>query len=275
MQFYFYNSYQQSPVGFQESWIASGKQALELVESNWCQNQELNSALFHSGAACLVGRGTGGEDYFLIRNVTVKDETGRKWYIYMGVEGDPSERQDFCALVRGILMEHDRFRQVLAECFRPRKGTLSYALDAGKFWTYVAGTAQKPVKTDEFYDQDHVFTNKLRAALESMEDPALRGAALLVPDGTYQNFINQNPVFQGRKIGQQIPAKAFACLLNRDPALLDMAEEPEPVKPEEQTSRLRAMANFVRNMRERFFLLLLIGTVGTFVMVRIFGQKGV
>lgn len=229
MKFYFFNSYHQSLMGFQLTWISTGEQTLQLAKANRCGTPELQNALFHSGAVCLVGRSAGDVDYFLLRKINVTDPEGRVWYINMAVEADVSERASFQTLVKAVLLRHEEFLRKLSGCFYAKNEDLSYELDSERFWAYVANTAQHPVEADSFYNMDNVFAGKLLKALTALETLASQEVSLLVPESTLAYFVNQNPVFQGKKIGQNISCKAFGYLLTKDPALYTLEEE-APVK---------------------------------------------
>lgn len=225
MKFYFFNSYHQSLMGFQLTLLATGDQSLQLAQANRCDTPELQSALFNSGAVCLLGKSADGADYFLLRKITVNDTEGRTWYINMAVESAPSDHGAFRGLVRSVLLHHEDFLGMLAECFQVRNEELSYEMDTARFWDYVARTARVPAAADSFYTTGNVFGGRLLKALADMKALGAQEVSLLVPESTSEYFVNQNPVFRGTEIGQCISCEAFGYLLARDPAVCTLEEE--------------------------------------------------
>ena len=247
-KFYFFNSYHQSPVGYQLTMIQSYEPELQMVKINKCDTQELQSALFNSGAVCLIGRSTDNVDYFLLRKITVTDADGRVWYINMALESDAVSRSDYLTTVRSIVLNNEKFTQILSECFRTQDEELSYQLDGTKFWAAMHQLAEAAA-ADDFYMNDSPHTAKLCDALSAMDTLAAQELALIVPESTMTYFLNQNPVFRSRKIGQTISHKAFAYLLVKDPAVYTYEDE-VPVQEtrkkidltEEQQENIRKVA---------------------------------
>lgn len=225
MKFYFFNSYHQSLMGYQLTWISTNETALTWAQSNRCDTQELQSALFNSGAQCMAGRAVGNKDYFLLRKIAVTDPEGRAWYINMAMEAEASESAQFRCLIRHILLDYGTFRKTLAECFYAQQEEQSYRLDTERFWAYVEGASTHMLPADDFYNQENAHAAKLRNALAALNTMTVSELALLVPESTLSYFLNQNAIFRGRRILHNLTAKAFKYLLDKDPALFSLEDE--------------------------------------------------
>lgn len=215
MKFYFFNSYEQSHSGFQLTHISTGAQQLQWKQSLECSTPELSSALFHSGARCLAGRSANGTDYFLLRGITVTDESQRKWYINLAFEGDESERGQYTALVRGILLEYDSFLSMLAGCFRVQDEELSYLLDADAFWNYIQQSTTQAIPLSSY--EKHSYVKPFLSFFSALEKPRTNTVLLLVPESSHSYFQRQNPMFRQLKVVTTTPPGLFDDLLSRNP----------------------------------------------------------
>lgn len=225
MKFYFFNTYHQSLMGYQLTWIATGETVLTLAQSNKCDTPELQSALFNSGAQCVIGKAERNKNYFLLRKNVIADREGRTWYINMALEAEDSEAVQFRSLICHILLDYETFRETLGDCFYAQQEEQSYGLDAERFWTYVQGTAEPLVAGDSFYDRSNSYVAELLNSLTAMETITASKLALLVPESTLNYFLNQNVIFRNRRILHNIPGKAFRYLLDKDPAMYSLEDE--------------------------------------------------
>lgn len=249
MKFYFFNTYHQSLMGYQLTWISTGETALTLAESNKCDTPELQSALFNSGAQCVIGKAAGNRNYFLLRKNVIADREGRTWYINMALEAEASEAGQFCSLIRNILLDYGTFCKALANSFYVQQEEQSYGLDAERFWAYVQGTAESLPADDSFYDRSNSYVAKLLNALTAMETIAASEVTLLVPESTLTYFLSQNVIFRGRRILHDIPGKAFRYLLEKDPAIYSLEDEkpvneskPQQLLTDEQQTAVKRIA---------------------------------
>ena len=101
MTLYFFNSYQQSPRGFQLSQLEAGDSQLELTDMQNIRSEEFRSLMNSSGAFCTIGF-VKNTHYLVFRNISVIDADSRKWYITLGVTSEKSEEQ-FVRLLQKLL----------------------------------------------------------------------------------------------------------------------------------------------------------------------------
>lgn len=212
MNFYFYTSYQQSPVGFQLSELTRGAQQAQLIRDEAIQSAQLRSLLTNSGAAFAVGCAE-DTDYLVIHNLSHIDADDRQWYISLGVSADKSCHEAFTDLVRKICLDYTGFLCQIGDWFRATPTQpLSYTVDAEALERWmdapVPETAGMP-----FFRSAHPVVEQFCAMLEKAGEGIERKLFVLVPESTVAYFFNQNPLFVGELPHYLFTSKEFGCLL--------------------------------------------------------------
>ncbi len=196
MKFYFYNSYQQSPVGYQVSGIKTGGRRLRLMPAGH-PDGTVGSCLKNSGARFILYRKKTGDYVMCARGLCVKsvpDE--RKWYINFAVTAKEEEFSRFREFTYKYYYRHQAFLEELAAWFKPEpEEELSYSLDVERFERYLS-----------------LGFSVTREELMAMEETRRRGVdwlanqlrkgeiGLLIPEADEEYFRRMNPAFGKMKI---------------------------------------------------------------------------
>lgn len=221
MTFYFFNSYQLSPIGFQLSCLAGWDSPLYPIQTDKIVPLEVQSVLTRSGAISALGYGEGFY-YYLLRGVCVTDDTGRQWYLNLALTADEESKPVFQFTVSKIFLDYPGFLSTLKKCFYPvSEGPLSYGIHS-QYLQEWAEVSQNP--SQEFYQTPHFATECFSALLSDVSDGTISHLLMLVPESTVNYFVTQNSCFSNDVPSYQFSADIFRLLLYRDGALFERTE---------------------------------------------------
>ena len=213
MKFYFCNSYQQSPTGFQYACLDTEDMALYPIDPAQIVPLQIQSVLTNSGARCLIGSADGNA-YFLLRGIEFTEETGRIWYINLAIVSD--DASEFKNAILKILTDYKTFCGVLMRTFRVTQAdALSYRIVPAALQEWLACEPPK-LWESPFYQENHFATNQFRAALGAAADSWQDPLFFLVPESTLGYFQKHNPVFSGNTPVYQLPSSIFQMLLDKN-----------------------------------------------------------
>lgn len=227
LNLYFYNSYQNSSVGYQLVRCDFATAELEVIDSNEITTIEARSAIMHSGARCVIGTNEDGISYFVLRGTDVTDLNGCPWYINMVIEADEDSNEEWAVAVKNILGNHDGFLEDIKGWFMPTEEDLSYAADMVKMAEFLLSDNETDMS---FYDCDNKVAQKYGKVLKELDKMNGAGLLMLVPEATVNYFYKQNTCFEGIEAVNVFSAKVFNGLLEKNTNALYEVEKPTPVK---------------------------------------------
>lgn len=267
MTFYFLNSYQQSPVGFQLSRLAPGADRLEPCSHKELPFEEFQSLMTSSGTSCAIGS---VEDtiYLVLHSLSFTDAESRQWYVTLGITADKGSREPFTGLVRKLFLDYTGFLGHLQNWFRATpEEPLSYAIDTEALQRWL----DAPVpEIGPFHQTAHPVVDQLRAMLEKAEKGIHRRLFLLVPESTVSYFFIQNSVFDGELPYFLFNAEEFYQLLLKEAALL---KEEEPSQQQKAAPPLWEQLGLTKEQFLRYVATGVIACAGFFAMVSHFVRK--
>lgn len=227
MTFYFHNSYQQSPVGFQLSKLPSDSTHLEKIAEGDIQPEEFRSIMTKGGIACAIGS-VNGTDYFVLHNISVEDSESRQWYITLGITAEETSRVMFEKLVRKLFLDYSGFFAAVQGWFiATPEQPLTYDIRATALREWINGPALD-IGEIRFYQEANPSVEQYRTMLDRLGKGICRRLFLLVPESTVAYFFTQNKVFDGELPYFLFHAEEFDKLLQMDTTLLDAEPEGTP-----------------------------------------------
>lgn len=196
MNFYFFNSYQQSYVGYQASCIRTGERRLHLM-SDGHPVGTVGSCLKNSGARFILYRNKNGDYVMCARGLCVESALdGRKWYINFAVIAHEEEFSQFQQFIYKYYYRHEAFLEELAAWFQPEpEAKLSYSLDVERFERYLSLDFSMP--ESEFMTMDETYQ---RGLAWLANQPGKEEIGLLIPEADEEYFRKMNPLFNRMKI---------------------------------------------------------------------------
>ena len=226
MTLYFFNSYQQSPTGFQLSQLEAGDSQLELTDMQNIRSEEFRSLMNSSGAFCTIGF-VKNTHYLVFRNISVIDADSRKWYITLGVTSEKSEEQ-FVRLLQKLFLDYSGFLTAVRDWFyvTPEQ-PLSYAVHADVLNAWLRGPVPQ-ISKNPFYLSSHSSVQQFRMMMRKIEEGIHRRIFLLVPESTVGYFYNQNTIFAKELPQFLFNSDEFFKLLLADKTLLNTKEQYTP-----------------------------------------------
>lgn len=212
MTFYFYNSYQGSPVGYQlVQWQDSSDQ-LEPIRTGEIPSEDLRSMFSYGGKAYAIG--CDGEcSYFIINNLLFRDNDSLEWYGSFCCCADKQSQVAFAKFVRKVLLDFDGFQNAYAGWFiATPEAELSFAVDVAA----VSKWLSEPFG-EKTSGTDHPVFKQFHAMLNDLAKGISRRLFLLVPESTVTYFFNQNPVFVKTVPQYLFSEREFTALLRGEP----------------------------------------------------------
>lgn len=227
MIFYFYNSYQGSPTGFQMTCWQNGMDKLERIRTEDIPSADLRSLFDYGGNAYALGC-DGNLFYFIVSDISYQDEDSRNWYSAFCVCADKAAEAEFVMTVRKILLNFAFFRKTYTGWFTATpEQELSYAINAAAVETWLSSLEQS-----EIPQMQHPVADQFRNMLTAMEQGITRRLFLLVPESTVAYFFRQNPVFDKTVPQYLFSDQDFQALLDGEPLPeLENAEEKNDSQP--------------------------------------------
>ena len=227
---YFYNSYQNSNIGYQLTKCDFATAELEVIDSNEITTDEARSAIIQSGTRCVLGTNDDGISYFVLRGIDVTDSNGRPWYINMVIEADEECSEEWAVAIRSILGNHEGFLEDIKGWFMPTEEALSYAADMVKMAEFLLNGNETDMS---FYDCDNKVAQKYGKILKGLKQMPEKGLLMLVPEATVNYFYKQNTCFEGIEAVNVFSVKVFNGLLEKNKSVLYEIEAPvkEASKP--------------------------------------------
>lgn len=230
MDFFFFNSYQQSPVGFQLSCLKAGASQLEKTNIQEILPEEFRSLMTNSGCSCAMGT-INGIDYLVMHSLSFADAESRQWYITMGITSEAESRETFLGVIRKLFLDYATFLEVLPKWFHATPtNPLSYEIDSDAVNNWLA---EPNPEFDGFMLTDNPVLNQFRSMLEKAKDDLSRRLFLLVPESTVAYFYTQNPLYDGELPHYLFNSKEFSQILQKEEDLLkeDTTEQPKTATP--------------------------------------------
>lgn len=263
MTLYFFNSYQQSPVGFQLSRLKADADQLELVGAQDILPEEFRSLMTSSGAACAVGSAE-DTDYLVMHSLSFTDADSRQWYVTFGVTSEKGSREAFTGLIHKLFLDYTGFLGALRDwfCAAP-DGPLSYSIQSDALRSWLDAPIPR-IADIPFYQTSHAVVDQFRAMLEKAEKGIHRRLFLLVPESTVAYFFTQNPLFDGELPHFLFNSEEFYPLLLKEDALL---EGEEPAEQQKTASPIWEQLGITREQFIGFVLTGVIAGVGFLTMV--------
>lgn len=220
MTFYFHNSYQQSPVGFQLSKIDVASEALTKITETDISSAEFRSLMINSGVTCAIGS-KGDTSYLVFHNLHVADTNAKQWYITLGVTAGPDSKKQFEEIVKKLFLDHSSFVSSLQNWFyETPEQQLSYAIHVDAFQQWLSLPAPN-IKALPFYQLDNPIVNQYRSLVDELKKGSNRRLFLLVPESTVAYFFTQHNVFNKELPHFLFNPDEFAKLLHKDATLLN------------------------------------------------------
>ena len=227
MTLYFYNSYQQSPVGYQLSRLTPDTDRLEMISYKEFPCEEFQSLMTSSGASCAIGS-VEDIDYLVLHSLSFSDAASRQWYVTLGVTSEKESKEQFICLIRKLFLDYTSLLRELQYWFRATpEDSLSYAIDAEALCRWLDAPAPE---IDSFFRTGHPVVDQFRAMLEKAENSLHRRLFLLVPESTVAYFFTRNPLFEGELPHFLFNSKEFYQLLLKEEALLNEETQPQKQK---------------------------------------------
>lgn len=228
MTFYFHNSYQQSPVGFQLSKINPDSDQLERIVEGDILPGEFRSLLINGGVTCAIGSAN-NIDYFVLHNISITDSESRQWYITLGFTANEASRATFERVIQKLFLDYSGFLAAVQYWFfATPEQPLSYDIHVAALREWMNGPAPNISKLP-FYQASNPVVDQYRSMLEKLGRGIGRRLFLLVPESTVAYFFTQNKVFDRELPHFLFNAEEFYKLLQTDATLLD-AEPKEAQK---------------------------------------------
>lgn len=220
MTFYFFNSYQQSPVGFQLAKLHTDSDQPEEIGGGDILPEEFRSLMMNGGTACAIGSAD-NRDYFVLHNISVTDSESRRWYITLGITAEEASRAMFEKVIRKLFLDYPGFLDAVQGwfCATPEQ-PLSYGVHAGALREWMNGPVPEIGKLP-FYQAADPVVDQYRAMLEKLGQGSGRRLYLLVPESTVAYFFTQNKVFDRELPHFLFNPEEFEKLLQADAALLE------------------------------------------------------
>ena len=231
MKFYFYNSYQNSPVGFQLSKCNDLDNNLALINSFDIKSEEIRSLLLNSGTVCAIGKTTQGHNYFVIKGISVADDEGVKWYVNIALESD-GIAEEYKAVVYNILTDYSDFKKICEKYMSATNGIdLSYNIDVAAFKEAILSMSVNE-RAAEFLSSAEPMISEIKDALENPDNKSL-----LVLEATEKYFASQNPVFNSKKFDLILDSDEFKNLLIKDVELFVSYQKVKTQKAEQKQAK--------------------------------------
>lgn len=224
MTFYFHNSYQQSPVGFQLSKLPSDFTHLEKIAEGDIQPEEFRSLMTKSGITCAIGS-VDGTDYFVLHNISFEDSESRQWYITLGITAAETTRTLFEKLIRKLFLDYSGFLSAVKGWFiATPEQPLTYDIHAATLREWI-NAPMPAIEELPFYQVANPSVEQYRTMLDRLGEGISRRLFLLVPESTVAYFFTQNKAFDGELPYFLFHAEEFDKLIQMDATLLDAGPE--------------------------------------------------
>lgn len=222
----FYNSYQNSYVGFQASQYMVGSSKLTTDNKDYSKYADTSGLLTNSGCTCAIGKSQNGNiNYFVYRGLNISDSKGREWYINLGIEADGESKEQFQRIITNLLLDFSSFEKNLKSWFiATPDNSFSYDLNFDHIDEYILRASQISIDKIEFYALDNPYTSKFRKMVSDITNDGINALLLLVPETTLSYFNKQNPFFQNIEKHYVFNADIFKGLVRHDKELLATQE---------------------------------------------------
>lgn len=214
----FYNSYQNSYVGFQESRYLIGSKELRTNDEKYSEYIETQKLLTKSGCTCALGNaGDDGKYYFVFRGLNTCDDQNREWYINLGIEADEESFQQFYNVVTNILLDFNGFNKSLEQWFvATPDSSFSYSLKYEGVEDYITSSDKVFAGDIDFYRIDSPYISKYKNMISDMDKITPGTLLLLVPETTQDYFHKQNSFFVNVKKQYVFDPVIFNGLIGHD-----------------------------------------------------------
>lgn len=266
MKFYFYNTYQNSPTGFQLSEYDEAEEKLKLITSGDIVNEELKSLFLYTGSVAAASSAS-GKDYFVIKNIDFADSENTEWNVNIAFEADTGDK-NYKTFVYNILVDYAEFKKLLAESIKTSdEAVLSYTVDFKTLKDWLTVQKDKDERTTDFYNSSNPLIKKLNTMLKS--DSKL---SLLVLEATENYFYKQNPIFSDNSFDLVLTSEEYKSILLKDEELLNSNRKISSEKQEPKT----APAEKEKDKHNKLIAATLITTgvlVGIYVVKKIVSRR--
>ncbi len=227
----FFNSYQNSPIGFQSSQYLLGSKELMVDGEGFSKLTETEKLLTNSGCSCALGKTEKGQkQYFVYRGLCACNENGINWYINFGIESDEKSSEIFYNLITDLLLDFNSFKNSLKNWFiATPDDSFSYNLNFDYIDRYFSEEKKISIDDIEFYGISNPYIDRFKKMLLNMRKSTSDSLVLLVPETTLNYFNNQNQFFKNIEKQCVIEAKAFEGLLEHNEADIEFQHEEKKI----------------------------------------------
>lgn len=228
---YFFNSYQNSYVGYQLARYMVGTDELEIVADKKSMAPEAESILMNGGTTCVLGRNQNGMTYFGLCGLEIADGESRGWFINMALEADQDSASVLLDMVSKIFMDYGKFLDELGGWFyvTPEE-KLSFQMNTSVVEQYIRSPQDKSINDIDFYQGENSHIKKYRDMVSGLGTEIGEGIYLLVPETTKQYFYKQNPHFENMASRYLFESKVFKNILEKNQEVLVSQESEEAEK---------------------------------------------
>lgn len=247
MKIYFYNSYGNSPTGFQFSVFSTTDRNLKMIYSSDIDSKYVRSVFCNAGALCALGKADNSTKYFVIKNIEFENDDGRRWYVNLALESDANSDKEFDTSVFNILTGYADFKAVLKDALFVSEDTeLSYGIDSVAVDEYFYSGKKADISDSEFWKSSNATIKKFRYMVETFNG-AGNGIYFLSYEGTIKYFYSNNDELKDMPIRFPLDSKKFNALLEKDEESLSSYEERENV--EKSADIISNMKKYIPDMK--------------------------
>lgn len=264
----FYNSYQNSYVGFQTAEYLVGCPKLKINSEDYSKFVETEKLLTNSGCVCALGKTFNGRKHFFVyRGLKTNDDNGREWYINIGIESDEESSEQFCNVITSILLNFNAFKNELKRWFVPTpNSSFSYDLNYENIDKFILCVKEASVYDFEFYKSDNPHIYKFKNMISDIKTSTKDSLLLLVPETTINYFNKQNSFFENFEKQYIFSASVFKGLTEHDEAPLAFRQEENNNSKQHTVEHNEPINEFIEENRHTIELACKI-VVGTLAIV--------
>ncbi len=273
MKVYFYNSYQNSLVGFQLCGYDTESNGVTLLSPNDIESEELKSILLNSGSISALGKTTSGNKFFVIKKLEFTDLTQRLWSVNFAVEADKNSAAMFENTVFNILADLSGFQKMLGECLIVTADEkLSYSVNAEILNAYFLSEKNNAAESDEFFNSSNQTVKSFKNMLKNI---GISGEKLemLAVETTKKYFYNQNPVFAGVNAAFEADANQFDFIMQKNAESLDDYETKKAELKKASDAAQKAEEEATRNTAIKALAVAAAAAVCAVVVKKIFFRR--
>ncbi len=274
INFVFYNSYQNSYVGFQLSQYMLGSKKLISNREEISSFAETEKLLTNSGSLCALGKSDNtGKLYFVYRGLSISDSNKRTWYINLGIESNEESTEQFYSIITDLLLDFTAFENAVKGWFvATPDAAFSYNLDFENVEKYFSNKKHISVDDVTFYKNNNPYISNFKQMLFDMKTAPINSLILFVPETTLNYFHKQNPFFENTEIQYILSSDIFSAIIKQDKAAIEsyragnLNENVGESKAQSTTSASKPVNEFIKENKHTIELACEIA-IGTLAVV--------